>query len=181
MAVGIGLNKTVRLLGLLLIVTLMPGGAKESHEIQGLIVARDFIIPAGQSVTAVRDTMILASRRIQIYGTLFVRPGMKVSFRSPTVNVQGNIEHIPGLLTRLQIAMTSGEILRAIDLPVATAGTRIWPGRGTFGCNGFTRKSLAQTPPAAKSPHRQAQEIEPSLRVRSVVPGRCPCFSPGMG
>jgi hypothetical protein len=150
-AVGIGLNKTVGLLALLLILILMPGG-KKSHEIQGLIVTRDFVIPAGQSVTAVRDTMILASRRIQIYGTLFVSPGMKVSFRSPTVNVQGKIEHIPGLLTRLQIAMMSVKSFEQSIFQSQPPVPEIWPGRGTFGCNGFTRKSLAQTPPAAKSP-----------------------------
>lgn len=150
MALGIGLNKTVGLLALLLIVILMPGGAKKSHEIQGLIVTRDFVIPAGQSVTAVQDTMILASRRIQIYGTLFVRPGMKVSFRSPTVNVQGKIEHIPSLVNRLQIAMMSAKSFEQSIFQSQPPVPEIWPGRGTFGCNGFTRKSLAQTLPAPR-------------------------------
>jgi hypothetical protein len=152
MAAGIGLNKTLGLLALLLIVTLIPGGAKKDPEVQGLIVTRDFVIPAGQAVTAVQDTMILASGKIAIYGTLLVRPGMKVSFRSPTVDVQGKIEDIPSLVDRLQIAMTSVKSFEQSIFQSEPPVPQTWPGRGTFGCNGFTRKSLAQTPPAAKSP-----------------------------
>ena len=77
---------------------------------------------------------------------------MKVSFRSPTVNVQGEIEHIPSLVNRLQIAMTSVKSFEQSIFQSQPPVPEIWPGRGTFGCNGFTRKSLAQTPPAAKSP-----------------------------
>ena len=152
MAVGSGVNKIVGLLAILLIVTLFPGGAKKNPEIKGLIITRDFVIPAGQSVTAVQDTMILASGKIAINGTLFVRPGMKVSFRSPTVNVQGKIDHIPSLIDRLQLAMMSVKSFEQSIFQSQPPIPETWPGRGILGCNGFTRKSLAQTTPAAKRP-----------------------------
>jgi hypothetical protein len=152
MAASSAVKKAVGFLAVLLMVTLFAGGARKSPEIKGLIMTRDFVIPAGQSVTAVQDTMILASRKIEIYGTLFVSPGMNVTFRSPTVDIQGNIQHIPSLIGRLQIAMMHVKSFEQSIYQPQPPVPQTWPGRTVLSCNTFTRKSPAQTPPTGKSP-----------------------------
>jgi hypothetical protein len=152
MATRGGVKKAVAFLAILLMVTLFTGGAKKNPEIKGLIMTRNLVIPAGQSVTAVQDTMILASSKIGIYGTLFVNPGMNVSFRSPTVDIQGKIQHIPGLINSLQIAMMSAKSLEQSIYQTQPPVPQTWPGRRVLGCNAFRRKSAVQNPPTDKNP-----------------------------
>ena len=152
MAPHVAVQRAVAFLAILLMVTLLAGGARKRPEIKGLIMTRDFVIPAGQSVTVVQDTIILASRKIEIYGTVFVNPGMNVSFRSPTVHIEGEIQHIPGITDKLQTAMTSVRSFEQWLYQAQPPVPQTWPGRGILGCNTFTRKSPAQTPPTDNSP-----------------------------
>jgi hypothetical protein len=142
--------KRAAIIGVLLLITALPGGAKKGREISGLIETRDFVIPAGQTIIAVQDTMILASHRIAIYGTLIADPGVEVTFKSPSVSVEGHVRHLPSLAGRVQIAEASvnsfWQSLWETQPPVPEK----WPGRGEFGCNIFSRQSLAQSASKAK-------------------------------
>lgn len=147
-----GVRKSVGLLGVLLMATLVCGGAKPDRELKGLIQTRNFVIPAGQSATAVEDTMILASRKIEISGTLFVNPGADVNFRSPVVDIRGKVQRIPGLITSLQMAVTSmRSSLRSFSQPQPPV-PETWPGRGLLACNQLTRQVQAQAPPTTQGP-----------------------------
>ena len=63
------------------------------REVTGTINTTDFVIPAGEVVTAVGDVTINASRKIEIDGTLYIAPGATVTFQSPSVNVPGSVQH----------------------------------------------------------------------------------------
>ena len=75
-------------------VLLIFSGCGRRSEISGAINTTDFVIPAGDVVTAVADTTINASRKIQIDGTLYLVPGANVEFESPSVTVTGRVQNL---------------------------------------------------------------------------------------
>jgi hypothetical protein len=100
--------------GLLLLLILSGCGLRT--EISGTINNTDFVIPAGEVVTAVADTTINASRKIEIDGTLYLVPGANVEFESPSVNVTGKVQNL---------AMHAGWWQRTrSDLNAPSAGNR---------------------------------------------------------
>jgi hypothetical protein len=73
---------------------LVLSGCGHRSQISGTINTTDFVIPAGDVVTATADTTINASHKIEIDGTLYVVPGANVEFESPSVNVTGKVQNL---------------------------------------------------------------------------------------
>src|SRR5580704_3487040 len=66
----------------------LPGCAPTPKpRIAGTVNTTDYVIAAGQVVTAVCDVSIIASHRIVIYGVLEVAHDAIVRVTSPTVNI----------------------------------------------------------------------------------------------
>ena len=68
-------------------------------DIAGPIDTTDFVIPAGATVTATADTTINASNKIQIDGTLYIAPGANVTFKSPSVTINGTVQNLATRVT----------------------------------------------------------------------------------
>ncbi len=72
----------------------MLAACGHSREISGAINTTDFVIPSGEVDTAIGDVTIIASRKIEIDGTLYVVPWANVTFQSPDVNVPGSVQNL---------------------------------------------------------------------------------------
>ena len=68
-------------------------GCAPKPSITGTVNTTDYVIAAGQVVTAVGDVTIIASHRIDIYGVLEVAHGATIRFKSPTVNISGEVQY----------------------------------------------------------------------------------------
>lgn len=86
------IRKARRLAGLVLLA--MITGCGHRAQITGAINTTDYVIPPGDVVTAVGDVTISASRKIEIYGDLYIAPGATVTFKSPTVNIPGRAQNL---------------------------------------------------------------------------------------
>ena len=77
-----------------ILVIALNSGCNRSSEIAGPIDTTDFVIPAGETVTATAETIITATNKIEIDGTLYVAPGANVTFKSPSVNINGTVQNL---------------------------------------------------------------------------------------
>ncbi len=68
-------------------------GCGHRAQIAGTIDTTDYVIPAGEVITAIGDVTINASRKIEIDGTLYIASGATVTFKSPSVNIQGSVQN----------------------------------------------------------------------------------------
>ena len=92
-----GKGSGVRLIcvtAVLLTALLDLSGCNRHAEIAGPIDTTDFVIPADEIVTATADTTINASNKIEIDGALYIVPGANVTFRSPSVNINGTVQNL---------------------------------------------------------------------------------------
>ena len=78
----------------LLLIFVAMSGCNRHAEIAGPIDTTDFVIPADEVVTATADTTINASNKIEIDGTLYVASGANVTFKSPSVNINGTVQNL---------------------------------------------------------------------------------------
>jgi len=132
---------------------LIFSGCGHRAEISGAINTTDFMIPSGDVITAVADTTISASRKIQIDGTLYLAPGANVTFVSPSVTVTGRVQNL---------AMHAGwwprtrSILNSIPSTIATRIDRMlgrqpkYLARGSVDC--LSPQSAAVPPLNSNSP-----------------------------
>ncbi|MGO9347047.1 MAG: hypothetical protein ACLPZJ_11775 [Terriglobales bacterium] len=132
-------------------------GCARRQELAGTINADDFVIPAGQTFTAIGDLTINGTHRIQIDGSLYAVPGANLEFNSPIVKINGRVQnlaqHVSWWRERL-ISLRSAKFYSWLQrLDPFYRPPRYWPGRKILDCFGFS--AAASTPPDP-SPNRPA-------------------------
>lgn len=146
----------------------LPGCAPRPS-IAGTINTTDYVIAAGQVVTAVGDVTIIASHRIEIYGVLEVAHGATVRFKSPTVNISGKVQYqdrYVGWWLRSKFLLNRLPEIVTAALDRAVGRTPNYWARGALDCSSPVSRDGA----LSTAPRRQGRR-EPGWRWKKRANG----------
>ena len=153
----------------------LPGCAPKPR-IAGTINTTDYVIGAGQVVTAVGDVTIIASHRIDIYGVLEVAHGATVRFKSPTVNIPGTLQYqdmYVGWWLRSKFLLNRVPEMVTARLDRMLGRTPHYWARGVLDCfNPVGRAAALSAAPIGKGPRkpgwRWKRKLNPSVEGGSL-------------
>ncbi len=135
----------------------LPGCAPKPR-IAGTINTTDYVIAAGQVVTAVGDVTIIATHRIEIHGVLEVAHGATVRFKSPTVNIPGRLQYqdrYVGWWLRSKFLLNRVPEMVTARLDRMLGRTPHYWARGVLDCfNPASRAAALSAAPTRRGPRR---------------------------